>query len=285
MSGVPTGDAARSVRGSEGSMTTDCTACGSPVKDQAYLCQGCTDRLSRDLGDVGALAAELQTTRHKQDRMAGAATGVLSRSADKPLPWNQHAAEVDDALRATVVGWVRVVLEERGGRPPVDTMRALSGFLLASVEWIRHHADAAECADEIADAVARARQAVDRRQSRNYAGPCRADVEAHGDEGESCCVAELHGTVGARDVICAQCATRHDAAARRAWLLQIAEDQLATVAELAALLGDGDRPMSTNTIKAWVKRGRLMAHGEYTPALYRIGDAVDLVYGTRRESA
>lgn len=264
---------------------TTCTACARPVGDQAYLCQTCTERLARDLGDVGALAVELQTTRLKQDRVAGAATGVLSRSADKPLPWNQHAAEVDDALRATVVGWVRVVVDERGGRPPEDTMRAMSGYLLASVEWLRHQDTAAECADEIGDAVGRARQAVDRRQARAYAGPCRADVEAHGDEGESCCVAELHGTVGARDVVCPHCASRHDAAARRSWLLQIAEDQLATVSELSGLLGDGDRPLSTNTIKAWVKRGRLLAHGDHDPALYRIGDAVDLVYGSRRVSA
>lgn len=269
-------------------MTTSCTACARPVKDQAYLCQGCTDRLARDLGDVGALARELQTTRLKQDRVTGAATGVLSRSADKPLPWNQHAAEIDDALRATVVGWVRVVVEERGGRPPENTMQALSGFLLASVEWLRHHADAAECADEISDSVGRARQAVDRPASRTYFGPCGSvDYDDNGPvAGCEPCRADLYGAADDTALVCKVCSTPHDVADVRLYLVAQAQDRLVTAADLSKFLSAYGEPLTAERVRQWATRGQLVAHG-HDPSgrpMYRVSEAADLLasLATRR---
>lgn len=274
-----------------------CAACSRPVGDQARLCSSCTHRLARDLGDLAALAEELETTRRRLSRTGGAATGVLSRSHDKPLPWDQNAAEVADALRATTVGWVRVLLEQgRSGRGVTDTITSMAAFLLANLEALRHHDAADEVADEFADCTARAWQAIDRATPWTYAGPCREEVPEHvvpakADEGEdeehgpSCCVAELHAREGARTVICRACQARHDAYERRQWLLRIAENQLVPAADLPAILSTSDRRLSLNTVKSWIHRKRLLPHGSSDPALYRVGDAVDLIYPSSRRTA
>ncbi len=256
-----------------------CSSCTRPVGDNARICVTCTGRFERDLGDLGALAEELQTTRLRQSRTGGQATGVLSRSHERPLPWDQRAAETADVLRSTVVAWVRVVLEERGGRCPVDTLAAMGTFLLSHLEWLRHHEAAVECADEIGHAAQEARHVIDRAPGRSYAGPCREVVEATDEQGEACCLAELHVRDGAKMVRCPLCSAEHDVADRKAWLLLVAESQLVTATELHRLLQFVGQPVPHSTIRSWVHRNRLVAHGS-TPdggPLYRVGDAFDLI--------
>lgn len=257
-------------------MSATCS-CSRPISDDAYLCVPCTNRLAQDLGEAGALDEELTTTRLRQSKTGGAASGVLSRSYDRPLAWDQKAAEIQDALRATTVGWVRVVLEERGGPMPTDALPDMARWLLARLEYLRHHPDAEEIADEFHDATTRAWEIIDRATAKSYAGPCREEVPETEDHGPVCCVAELHAREGARTVICKECQARHDAAARREWLLLVAANQLVPAADLPSILGTPEKPLSPNTVKSWIKRGRLVAHGK-EPALYRVGDAVDLVY-------
>lgn len=268
-------------------MTAPTCSCGRPVADNARLCSrkptslsdlgGCTERLARDLGDIGALAEELQTTRLRQSRTGGKGPGVLARSQDRPVPWDERASETAEILRLTTLGWVRVVLEERGGRLPAANMGALGGFLLANLEWLRHHPAADECADEVGHAVQLARQAVDSAVERTYAGPCREEVDAHDDQGPSCCLAELHVRVGARTAVCPRCAAEHDVADRKAWLLAVAENQLVTLVELERLLRLVGRPVPRGTLDSWVQRKRLVSHGGGEPPRYFVRDAIDLV--------
>jgi hypothetical protein len=262
-------------------VTTSC-ACGQPVKDQAVICPACTHRLARDLGSLGALADELQTTRTRQSRTGGAATGVLSRSSDKPLPWNEKAAESAELLRTTVVAWVRIVADTRGGRLPDDSVAAMARYLLSHLELLRHHEAAAEAADELGHVSTLAWQTIDRHPGRTYAGPCRESIDPHDEAGEACCVADLYARVGKRTVVCEHCCAEHDTAERRDWLLRVAENQLVPAADLPAILGTPDAPLSLNTVKSWIRRHRLLPHGDYQPALYRVGDATDLLYGQRR---
>jgi hypothetical protein len=265
-------------------MTAACTVCTRPVGDGARLCPGCTGRLERDLGDLATLADELETTRARQSRTGGQATGIVVRSADTPLPWNDKASDAAALLRSTVVAWVRVAVDDLGVRCPRDTMQSMAGTLLAALPRLRHHDAADALLDEIDHVTGLARQVIDRRPDRTYAGPCRADVDEHDDQGPSCCVEDLYARPGSSIVVCRRCHAEHDAAARRDWLLRIAENQLVTVAELAAMLGTGERPFSRHTINSWIRRGRLVQHGEHEPALYRVGDAVTLVYGMRRSA-
>lgn len=254
-----------------------CKACTRPVADSAYLCQGCTDRLARDLGDIGALAEEVQTTRLRQSRTGGQATGVLSRSSEKPLPWDERAAEVADVLRSTVVAWARVVAEERGRRLPENTMTDLGRYLLANLEWLRHHDAADECADEIGHVVALARRTVDRHQERAYAGPCRADLDQTETDGPACCTAELYVQRGARTVDCPHCGSQHDVDARHRWLLGIAADQLVTATDLSRFLSAYGEPLTAERIRQWAARGLLVPHGKDQRGrpTYLVRDAVE----------
>jgi hypothetical protein len=258
--------------------TPTCDACSKPVADQARLCQRCTDMLARDLGDVSALADELVVTRSRQSRDGGDGTGIITHAATKPLPWNEHAAETTAILRSTLVGWTRVVCEERGARPPADHLAAMAAFLLRNLEWIRHHAAAAECADEIEHAIRLARHTIDRRPELAYYGPCRGEHLEADDTGPFCCIAELYARIGTDTARCRECGTEHDVASRQAWLLEQARDQLATVVVLSAALSKLGQTVNESTVRSWVMRGRLAAHGvdHRGRPTFRVGDVMDL---------
>lgn len=256
-----------------------CDGCHRPVADNARLCARCSEHLARDLGDIGSLAGDLQTTRLRQSRMGGQETGVLSRSHELPLPWDPRAAEAASVLRSTVVAWVRVVLDERGARLPDDTMRAMGAFLLTHLEWLRHHQAAAECADKIGHAAGMARHVVDRAQDKLYVGPCREDIDAHDDRGPACCVVDLYVRRGAPVVACPNCAAEHDVAARNRWLLAIANDQLVTAADLSKFLTAYGEPLTAERVRTWAVRKQLLAHGQDHSGrpLYRVSEATELL--------
>lgn len=265
-------------------MTATLCSCGRPVGDQARLCQGCTERLARDLGDIGALAEELTTTRLRQSRTGGQATGVLSRSFERPLPWDERASEAAEVLRSTVVAWVRIVLEERGGRSPADDMAAMGAFLLSQREWLRHHEAADEVADEIRHAVANAYRVVDSAPGRLYVGPCDPD----GAFGDSPCPTDLYAREIAAEVTCPACELVWDVKGRREYLLDAAHDRLVTAADLSRFLTVYGEPLTAERIRQWASRGQLLAHGTDAAGrpLYRVSEAVErLAETTKRRSA
>lgn len=153
----------------------------------------------------------------------------------------------------------------------------MGAYLLGHLDWLRQHEAADEIADEIAYATQNARHVIDRAAGQSYAGPCRETVDAHDDRGEACCLAELHVRDGAKVVRCPVCAAEHDVADRKAWLLAVAENNLVTATELHRLLEFVGHTVPASTIRSWVHRHRLLPHGSSDPALYRVGDAIDLV--------
>lgn len=263
--------------------TTVQCACGRPVQD-AVICQECTDKLERALGDVPALVEELVVTRSRQSRTGGQGIGVVVRSHERPLPWDQRAAEAMDVLRSTLVGWVRIVLEEAQPRPrmPRDNLADMARFLLGQVQWLRQHAAADEAVDELAHAVDHAQHVIDRAPDRVYAGPCREEYEsdpADPERGAYCCTASLYARAARGLVVCPGCGAEHDVDARREWLLAMAEDQLATATHLSAALSRLGRPLAPATLRKWVERGRIVAHStnQRGHALYRLGDVLALL--------
>lgn len=275
-------------------------ACGRPVADQARLCAGCTERLARDLGDIGALAEEVTTTRLRQSRTGGQATGVLSRSYERPLPWDERASEAADVLRSTVVAWVRIVVEERGATCPTDDMADMGRTLLASLEWLRHHEAADEAADEIGHAVRHVRRVIDLAPEKVFFGPCNSVEYIDGNPDPSCdpCPADLYGREGVSAVVCGQCQTQHDVGDIRGRLYDAAQDRLATAAEMSRFLtyfGQvvNDKPLTAARIRKWASRRTeekppvLLAHAHDKDGrpLYRVGDVVALLEkGLKRAS-
>jgi hypothetical protein len=293
-----------------------CTRCARPVADSAYVCRGCAEHLARRLGDITALADDLTLTRTRQAKLGGTGPGVVRRNQDRPLPWNERASRAEHELRTELVAWVRIVIEERGGRLPKDTLADMSGYLLGAVEWLRHYPAGAAAVNGIGHAVAQVRVVIDRAPDRWYAGQCSAptltvdllacDHDCHpGPACEQCqpthddatatgigCPEHVYFEPGATTARCRTCGTEHDVEQRRKILRARAEDILATTTELVTAVSSIDRPVPTSTIRSWVHRKRLEKRGETLDGrpLYRVGDVLDLIAAdiereTRRASA
>lgn len=298
-------------------MTDPLCFCGAPVPDQAYACNTCTHGLERALGEVPALAEQLDLAITRQTKLAaGTFTGQRRAepssddieaagyrhaaetlrlikqpgAAVQPLTYDAAASDAATVLRSTLVGWVRVVVEERGSRWPADTLAAMGTMLLGQVGWLRHHAAAAEAFDELIHAIGFAWRAVDRRPDLLYAGPCDPSGDAHAADGVDVpgpCPTDLYAAPGRSTVTCPRCQLVWDVEARRDYLLEAARDQLATAAELSRFLTVYGEPVKGDRVRKWAERGLIAAHGHDSQRrpLYRIGEAIDLLVTMERKSA
>lgn len=234
------------------------------------ICASHAGDLERDLGDVPALVSDLEVTLTRQAVIGEHHGGV---SAEVPMPFHLGASEALVVLRSTLVGWVRVVVEEDGAQWPADDLHLMAAFLLRALPWIRVHPAAAQAVDEIGAATGLARRCIDRHPERWYAGPCTGDVA--GDQ----CSVHLYARPGAAEVACPKCESVHQVDERREWLRAAVEDHLGTASEISALcrsmLGE---LVSAAMIRGYAFRGSLAAHGETrdprgrSVPLYRIGD-------------
>lgn len=278
--------------------------CGVPVKDDAYACAACTSKVQLALSQVPALVRDLETTRTRQSRIGGRGIGVVSRDAGRPLPWDQRASAALDALRVVLVGWARVVLDERGpapagpacvlcshpscehsrsGPPPVDSPDGLAAYLARHLAWLRHHPAVAELVRDIDQVVRRGRHVTDRAPDRVYAGTCLEPVhrtdERTGLPAAGACPGELYATAAATHVTCMACGAVHDVLKRQEWLRALVEDQLATATQLAGAVSGLGRTVTSSQIRGYAHRDRLIAKSvdaEGRP-LYRVGDLLDLL--------
>lgn len=255
--------------------------CGRPLRDNALLCPKCTDRLRRDLGDIVGLAEEVETTRLRQSRTGGAPIGG-ARSGDRPLPFDDRPVLAARALREVCRTWTAVVVELRAVPWPRDLLPDYGPFLLGQVDWLRQREQAPAAYLELTRAVGRVRGSIDRRAERVYAGPCGA-MDYWPDGAlvlcSAPCTGDVYGRPNAKTASCEVCGAEHDAADRRQWLLAAVEDQLAHIAWLSKALSNLGRPVADPTIRSWVTRGRLVAHGTdaHGRAVYRVGDVLDLI--------
>lgn len=260
---------------------SDCqTGCGRPAGD-AFVCRACGDTLAADLAAVPDLAADLDVTLTRQGR-TGLPVGNTSGSPRKPLPFDERASAVLTDLRAILVGWVRLCVEEGvtgrlqarqdasqpfavGDSLPMDTFRGLAAFLAARVEALRFHPAGSEAVHEIGQVVARGRRVVDVPEARWYAGPCA-------------CGRDLYARVRASAITC-QCGQTYDVQARRDELLGQVEDRLATATEISRAVTTLGHQVTPAAIRGYVHRGRLQrrTNDQQGRPLYRVGDVLTLV--------
>lgn len=251
-------------------VATCTTGCGQPSGGY-YLCGQCTQRLAFDLRTVGELVRYLDGTIARQTAN-GSGVGVTSRSAERPLPVNLHAADVARDLHNVLGMWFLDIADRLGRAPVIDNhASAFAAWLLGNVSTLRTHPAADELHDEISDAIARAWRVVDRPPEQRFAGPC--------DE----CGHDLYGRPNAAELRCGQCGATYDADARRGWLVDQARDQLATASTIAralpALVGQNVTPAM---IRGYAHRGRLASKplDRAGRKRYRVGDVIDLVLST-----
>jgi hypothetical protein len=259
-----------------------CEICDRPQGDDATFCAADAHRLDAALADVCAyrgLAYDLDDTLARQTHLhltpeeaaeEKRAPGVLVAN---PLPYNPRASKAGGNLKAVLVSWTRLVVEEAGDDWPADSLTAVASLIRKRVGWLRHHPAGADAYEEITDAVRAARRAVDRRADMLYAGPC--------DCGE-----DLYARLGAEYVQCHDTAHERPAvwnvADRREWLLDSAQEVLLTTTEICQALALYALNTTPEALRGYKARGRLTERGTRvengrTAAVFRLGDVLDIL--------
>ncbi|MFE2956571.1 hypothetical protein [Nocardia tengchongensis] len=78
-----------------------------------YLAVDALRELAELLAGIPSLAEDLEDSVNGRARLGAANTRLSGRSSDQPLPFSVGAANVRDHLHACLVGWVRLVCEQR----------------------------------------------------------------------------------------------------------------------------------------------------------------------------
>lgn len=251
-------------------MTDTLCTCGQPTNGNAYLCASCSDDYARALGDVPAIVGELDLTLSKQRRFVVDESGATITAA--ALPYDVAASNVLAEMMTELIGQVRLCIEQRvksrdyRDREPGSSFGTLSRWLLWRVDGVAGMPWAADML-RIARLVEHAEKVIDRPLDRTYAGPCDR------------CGHDLYVEHGRADVICYDCGLSYDLGARREWLLHVVHDRLATAVEIARALTSLELSITTERIRQWKHRGRLIerGHDRQSRPLYRVGDVVDLL--------
>lgn len=246
------------------------TSCRREMPGATTICAACAGDLARDLGKVPGLAVELDVSLAKQTPGSG-----QRGSGERGLPYDLGASEAADQLRAVLVGWVRVLQDERSEAWPVDVLAEMARWLSMRLGRLERHPAAVETHWEITDAVRRAEKAVDRPEGRTYAGPC--------DE----CQQDLYAKPGATLVRCKGCGWECGVEARQEWLWSQLDDRLAGAADVAHVVsGQLGITVSAERVRQWAARGRIVGHGTDRRGrrLYQIGEVRQMVMeATRRD--
>jgi hypothetical protein len=155
------------------------TSCDHPVTD-AWVCARCAHQLERALGDIPAVVHQLNLTLAKQTRYADRNE---RGGNEQPLPMDPLASAATSELRHHLCNWVSIVAETRGlplpaaaiyhpgGEPGMDT---LARWMLAHVEWLRHHEHGHVAVEELVGDMRTARRVIDVPANRTTfpVGPC-----------------------------------------------------------------------------------------------------------------
>jgi hypothetical protein len=253
------------------------------IADDRCVCPRCAATLRGLLTDLPDLFGDLDIARTRQARIGA---GGTSHAAVAPLPFALAPADARWVLASTLLTWLDHVTEIRGHQLPA-TWSAAGAYLTGAVDWLAAHPAGADAIDELTAAIRNARRAIDAPGSRQYAGPCTAELPvipwAPGFA-DVPCGADLYAAEDADTVTCRRCAAVYPVAARRSWLLEQAADLLLPWREIARAVDGLGVPISENTLKSWVRRKRLVGHGKVPTQdgrlaeTYRVGDVLDLVH-------
>ncbi|NKV70846.1 hypothetical protein GS941_20895 [Rhodococcus hoagii] len=316
-------------------MNVDCHNCGRVVADGLELCALCVDSLRRELLQVPGLVSDMTITRARLDRMSRGRVGGKSaetalpvrldkfdqRPTQRPLDhltltlgtWAQAAADHTRQEQAFVEAWGSAGLRQlvhnhrhrKLDRAAISTEPAhaaeLAAIWLADyVGDLRAMPDAGAMHDEITDAIAYARRAIDRQPELTFRGQCTIQVaDEYGVY--SACGTDLFVEKGEAWVTCPSCAWSHDVRDIERGALQREDDRLCTLVEIFGILRALGDPVPKSTLYAWAndpRRRRLEVRGWRTPngmvtpywirrtdpPVYRLGDVRQLVSAVRNSA-
>lgn len=197
---------------------------------------------------VPDLLADLDIALSRQARLTSPYD--RSRGRDRsPLPFDPGIAEVVWVLHNTLTYWVGQLAG--ASAPPSWKAGKAAQWLLSQLGPIRLHPDAATLADEITNAISRARNAIDRKaDQRLFLGPCGGGE----DRG---CREEVYGLPWLRSARCPVCGAEHDIAERQEQLREQARVYWGTAVEIAGFLRATGMKVTTSMVWGYAHRGRL----------------------------
>lgn len=231
-----------------------CPIDGKPLTNNAAICTDCTDTLDRALGDLDALLEDLDTALTRQSRKRPARGNPVRD--DRPLPYDVGASRAASTLKGVLVGWARLVSEEREVALTCrDTSSSIADWLLHHVHWLSRHDAAPDAYSEIVGAVNNIRRTIDIAPDATYIGPCYSLVD--GVE----CDETLYGIEGHDDVKCRTCGTVWNARARTLEALAHAETVAQDATTLSRSFALKGIALDTDRIKKWGQRGHLARAG------------------------
>lgn len=132
-------------------------------------CAGCTPRLAADglrlcpmhtrrIAEDAARAAELHDEIALRLTGAGQAAERTSGTPDHGTELDPRAVDVRATIRHTLVGWSRLIAEERGIGLPADELPAIGAYVAKHAEWLAATEYAGEASGELHDLVSGAYQ-------------------------------------------------------------------------------------------------------------------------------
>lgn len=260
-------------------MDRTCTTCPRPVPDTAYGCIECAARLAGRMGQIAGVAAEVDTTIAKQDRIGSG--GPRATGAEIPLPYNAQAAEQGAAVAGELTTWARHVQEQTGRDVPHGhPVAAAAQFLAGAMTWLRYRPEWSEAHAALSPLLKDVLRIIDIQPERRYVGPCSYDDPDTGQQ----CLADVYARPHAVVAVCLACGTEYDVEQCQEWMRQQLEDLLARPIEIAGIMQRLGLKIGYSTIAAYAQKGLIAAHGHdaHLRPMYRVGDVLDVRLGAGR---
>jgi hypothetical protein len=258
--------------------------CNAPT--QAFLCSKHTDELLFWLWDIGgvslndsgqysvSLLDELDTTICGDDKVGGASIGIVVRSGDTPVVFNERASDAKRDLCNTVVGWTKLFAEDNPHLIfDVATIEQAARWMAGFPNLLAGHPAAVEMHDELRVRVRDARRAIDRPAGRAFLGICGGEFEGVK------CDTPLHVYEGKHEARCFTCGTEWRVEDRRRAMLASLEDRVAHSGDLAAIVKRNGVSLASSTVRNYARAGKITQVGldKKKRPLYRVGDVLDVL--------
>jgi len=123
-----------------------CPVCDGRSND-GFLCHTCTRIIKRELLSVGVRWHDLRITISRLSKIGP--ESERAGSSSRPNPYDVDVAALASDIRARLVGWVKLAMDEFGAALPHDTVPALCRFVIEWLPVYRKHEAASELFDEV----------------------------------------------------------------------------------------------------------------------------------------
>jgi predicted RNA-binding Zn-ribbon protein involved in translation (DUF1610 family) len=282
--------------------------CDREIRDTAYVCTPCGDRLRRLLA---AMVDRPVEPRHVPQRVPGTsfetemvptglpeidpglATQLVETMANVStsvravgrLPYRYQTGEARWTLRDAMVAVADEIARTRGLFRPLNDLQVVARWLSTQIDWMRHQPAGGDLIGDLITAVRQAVRAIDNPAARVVVGACDAMIAD-----ELCtsveCGTPLYAFETDVEVECPGCGATHKTAETWDRMLARTEDLLLTRMEIVRALSGFGVTVSEKRLEHWAARGRLPRRGMSTgrPArpLYRLGDVRTLLAEAER---